>query len=169
MCVFILFLPSSLIIQRHINVSYDTIYCTTSFYSVQLTIDDGSSETCLIKTWTSKTSFGSLRPYLTSCCYEALVIINIIIIIIIIIIITIDYCSDKWMIEIFLNQSRGVSNSVDFLLFIITCHTHSTFPPAHLISPKTVMRSKVNISAAKTVPGVKHLVLASSSLLLLIS
>ena len=30
---------------------------------------------CLIKTWTSKTSFGSLRPYLTSCCYEALVLL----------------------------------------------------------------------------------------------
>ena len=48
MCVFILFSPSSLII--HINVSlYDTIYCTTSIYSVQLTMDDVSSETCLIK------------------------------------------------------------------------------------------------------------------------
>ena len=45
MCVFILLSPSSLII--HINASlYDTIYCTTSFYSVQLTMDDGSSETC---------------------------------------------------------------------------------------------------------------------------
>ena len=31
-----------------INVSpCDTIYCTTSFYFVQLTMDDGSSETCL--------------------------------------------------------------------------------------------------------------------------
>ena len=48
MFVFILFSPSSLII--HINVSlYDTIYCTTSFYSVQLTMDDVSSETCLVK------------------------------------------------------------------------------------------------------------------------
>ena len=46
MCVFILFSPPSLII--HINVSqYDTIYCTTPFYSVQLTMDDGSSKTCL--------------------------------------------------------------------------------------------------------------------------
>ena len=46
MCVFILFSPSSLII--HINVSQcDTIYCTTSFYFVQLTMDDGSSEKCL--------------------------------------------------------------------------------------------------------------------------
>ena len=46
MSVFILFSPSSLII--HINVSlYDTIYCPTSFYSVQLTMDDGSSEICI--------------------------------------------------------------------------------------------------------------------------
>ena len=32
-----------------INVSLcDTIYCTTSLYFVQLTMDDGSSETCLV-------------------------------------------------------------------------------------------------------------------------
>ena len=43
----ILFSPLSLII--HINVSLcDTIYCTTSLYFVQLTMDDGSSETCLV-------------------------------------------------------------------------------------------------------------------------
>ena len=36
------------ILITHINVSlYGTIYCTTSFYSVQLTMDDVSSETCL--------------------------------------------------------------------------------------------------------------------------
>ena len=43
MCVFILFSSSSLII--HVNISLcDTTYCTTSFYFVQLTMDDGSSE-----------------------------------------------------------------------------------------------------------------------------
>ena len=57
MCVFILFSPSSLII--HINVSlYDTIYCTTSFYSVQLTMDDGSSETCL--DWLNNMNFKNI-------------------------------------------------------------------------------------------------------------
>ena len=36
-------------------------------------MDDGLSETCLDEIiWTSKRSFGLLRPYLTSCCYEAL-------------------------------------------------------------------------------------------------
>ena len=64
-----LFSPSSLI--THINVSlYDTIYCTTPFYSVQLTMDDVSSKTCLIKTWTSKTSFGLLRPYIQDVLNE---------------------------------------------------------------------------------------------------
>ena len=48
MCIFILLSPLSLII--HINVSLcDTIYCTTSLHFVQLTMDDGSSETCLVE------------------------------------------------------------------------------------------------------------------------
>ena len=48
MCVFILFLPSSLIFIIHINVSLcDNTYYTTSLYFVQLTMDDDSSETSL--------------------------------------------------------------------------------------------------------------------------
>ena len=40
---------------KDIHSLYDTIYCTTSFYSVQLTMDDGSSETCL--DWFNNTNF----------------------------------------------------------------------------------------------------------------
>ena len=52
-------------------------------------------------TWTSKTSCGLLRPYLTSCCYEALVIIIIIVIVIVIynhanlyVLYILSYCSN---------------------------------------------------------------------------
>ena len=80
MCVFILFSPSSLII--HINVSlYDTIYCTTSFYSVQLTMDD---ETCL--DWLNNMNFKNIVWFIKAISYFVLLRLGIIIIIIIIII-----------------------------------------------------------------------------------
>ena len=88
MCVFILFSPSSLII--HINVSlYDTIYCTTLFYSVQLTMDDGSSETCLV--WLNNMNFKNIVWFIKVISYFVLLrsLGNIIIVIIIIIIIII--------------------------------------------------------------------------------
>ena len=69
MCVFILFSPWSLII--HINVSlYDTIYCTTSFHSVQLTMDDGSSETCL--DWFNNMNFKNFVWFIKAISYFVL-------------------------------------------------------------------------------------------------
>ena len=69
MCVFILFSPSSLIF--HINVSlYDTIYCTTSFDSVQLTMDDGSSETCL--DWLNNMHFKNIVWFIKAISYFVL-------------------------------------------------------------------------------------------------
>ena len=69
MCVFILFSPSSLIIQ--INVSlYDAIYSTTSFYSVQLTMDNGSSETCL--DWFNNMNFKNFVSFVEAISYFVL-------------------------------------------------------------------------------------------------
>ena len=69
MCVFILFSPSSLII--HINISlYDTIYCTSSFYSIQLTMDDVSSETCL--DWLNNMNFKNIVWFIKAISYFVL-------------------------------------------------------------------------------------------------